>query len=248
MHCSTFDSVANCVESNVNIEKKGLDEFSDADDNTPHSDFDSERLLQSEHYNELGPHQTRGLSVVTRLIYATGILCSAVTTVILAILVLKHQDASRLEGPKLRTLHCGNNTTDARALGCQFDSLSFSWIPTECIDVKTDADYQQAVLWQGYSDSTATKVLSTEEMSERVWPHTYWSSRREHVVHCAFTWQRQHKGYLEGGLKMDDNVRSYEHTLHCMDILMSYAGMGMEEIETIDVQTSVDFSTCVLPA
>lgn len=58
----------------MDIEKKRLGEFSDADNN-PNSDFYPKRLLLSDLYYDLGSHQTRGVSVVTRFIDTTEILC-----------------------------------------------------------------------------------------------------------------------------------------------------------------------------
>src|SRR3982751_1680124 len=32
-----------------------------------------------------------------------------------------------------KLLHCGNSTTEARALGCEFDPLTVAWIPEPCM-------------------------------------------------------------------------------------------------------------------
>jgi hypothetical protein len=38
---------------------------------------------------------------------------------------------------------CGNSTTEARALGCEFDLLSSIWLPPACLDRETSAEYRE---------------------------------------------------------------------------------------------------------
>jgi hypothetical protein len=180
-----------------------------------------------------------------KVIRAIGLVAWSVLTVALIILTLK-QPVRFGAAPKTRILDCGNSTAEARGLGCQFDVLGGLWIPAECADNDLNRQFMERGVWFAYSDKNATHVLSVDEMSERVTPQVYWTSRREHFVHCAYNWRRQHQGYLGGGYKMDRNAVDYRHTIHCTDTLMKYAGMGPEEMDAIVVGTSIGFSTCIL--
>ncbi|KAH8807289.1 hypothetical protein F5884DRAFT_730946 [Xylogone sp. PMI_703] len=221
------------------------DEFSFADDSTTVSESSSERFLPQESRVDMNSYQRSRYQTIRTLIFGIGLVAWTFASVSLAILTVKRPIDS-CEAPKTRTLHCGTSTAEARALGCQFDALSFLWIPGECIDAETNNQYKQAVFWQGYADKAGTELLNETQMSEMIYPQRYWGSMREHIVHCAYSWRRQHKGYLAGGLGMDKNARDYEHTLHCTQILMEYAGIGEDRIDDIEVATAVGFSTCIV--
>ncbi|KAK0717283.1 hypothetical protein B0T26DRAFT_675613 [Lasiosphaeria miniovina] len=149
-----------------------------------------------------------------------------------------------------KTLHCGNSTAEARALGCTFDVLAFMWVPAPCFDRETTEAYQKAVNWHGYNDPDGREVLDLETMSERTAPGKYYTSAREHAVHCAFAWQKQHRGYLRGGggLYIDDNSAGYHHTRHCSEVLMKTADRDPKTLDEFETKTTVKFSKCLVEA
>lgn len=111
--------------------------------------------------------------------------------------------------------------------------------------------------WQGYDLQDGKRMLTLDEMSERVGGDRlgpdptqppYWNPLREHVIHCALMWQRQHRGFMRGvGKKLDFHSLSYQHTLHCSRSLVHMAGAGEEKPDPLDkiaIKTWVGFSDC----
>jgi hypothetical protein len=146
--------------------------------------------------------------------------------------------------PSTKIIDCGHSTDEARALGCQFDVLAYHWIPQLCFDNETNNEYQKKGSWLGYSDKEGTDILDLAGMSERT-DLPYYTSAREHVSHCAYTWRRQYKLFAKGGLYMDFNSLSYNHTIHCTEILMKYAEADPKDYDEIGAsRTTVGFSTC----
>jgi hypothetical protein len=142
------------------------------------------------------------------------------------------------------TLNCGNSTAEAEALGCQFDPLSFLWLPAPCLDLKSTLEYQKRVNWHGYDDDQGSRQLSLQEMAARVGPEPYYTTAREHVVHCAYMWMRMHQKYLAGGFGLDDNARSFVHTQHCAEMLIHYADADPRLLNRLETKTTVGFSKC----
>ena len=163
--------------------------------------------------------------------------------------------------PTTKYLHCGNSTAEARARDCVFDVLTNMWVPKQCWDREGTDEYMRMAPWQGYDTQEATRRLTLEEMSERVGKDRlapdptsppYWTPLREHVIHCALMWQRQHRGFMNGeSKKLDFHSLNYQHTLHCSRSLMHMAGAGDEVPDPLDkvaVRTWVGFSDCYVEA
>jgi hypothetical protein len=53
---------------------------------------------------------------------------------------------------------CGSTAAEAKARGCVFDVMSFSWLPRDCYDEELVAEFLQATdaPWQWFSDSNLT--------------------------------------------------------------------------------------------
>lgn len=145
-----------------------------------------------------------------------------------------------------KTLSCGNSTAEARALGCKFEVLAFLWVPEPCFDAEMNEAYQKAVNWHGYNDAEGKEMLDVDAMSEAVEPLKYYTTGREHAVHCAYMWQKQHRGYLQGGLYLDDNSASFHHTRHCSEILMYTADLDPGYLDKLTTETTVGFSSCLV--
>jgi hypothetical protein len=144
------------------------------------------------------------------------------------------------------TLSCGNSTAEARALGCTYDPLSVVWIPEPCFDKEMTEAYQKAGNWIGSNDWQGIEMLDLEAMSERVAPSGYFTSARDHVVHCAYSWLRQHRGYLRGGLYLDDDSLDFSHTQHCAEVLIHALDLDLEALEQRTTMATVGFSSCVV--
>lgn len=164
---------------------------------------------------------------------------------------------------QIQTLHCGNSTTEARALNCIYDPLTVHWIPSPCHnDPETTAEYKQVLGddWYGYGNANGTgSRLNEAEMSERAVEKFWYTTRREHVYHCAYSFRRLHKQILKMGVAMDlggdergpkrmlglDQVtKSLKHTQHCGGILIDAAWRDPKELDVFSTMNSAKFSTC----
>ncbi|KAL6862013.1 hypothetical protein J3F83DRAFT_218874 [Trichoderma novae-zelandiae] len=123
--------------------------------------------------------------------------------------------------PSLSQLHCGNSSTEARAMGCVFDLLTNNWMPEYCADPVTDAEYREWVLdparqlgsWAFYHDDQGQKQVASEQaLSDLVGSHIYTTSEN-HLAHCAFLARRMHRLVTGDIAAVAHNTLA--HTLHC---------------------------------
>ena len=142
--------------------------------------------------------------------------------------------------------HCGNSSTEARALGCVFDLLTNNWMPEYCSDPNTDSEYREWVYkpdrlrgsWAYFSDENGEhQVESEEQLSNLVGSHIY-TTTENHLAHCAFLARRMHR--LVTGEIAAVAHNTFAHTMHCTSALLKAVGIegevGRAEIHsTFDV-------------
>lgn len=134
---------------------------------------------------------------------------------------------------------CGNSTTEAKALGCQFDLLSAAWLPEECQDRELTEEFRAAGPWKYFADSLGRIELREEELPERTgYDNGYRASRRWHTVHCAFQWRKMHRS-IERGARMEDALRDYKHMMHCGEMFLMEG--PWDELIT---EITVEFLSC----
>jgi hypothetical protein len=116
---------------------------------------------------------------------------------------------------------CGNTTTEARKKGCEFDLLSYSWIPPDCYDRETAGEFRRWVndpdrergSWPLFEDRQLKQRIADEnDLSERIGIWT-WVTEEIHLGHCAFLARRLHRA-IEGKFRLT-GVENINHTLHC---------------------------------
>lgn len=137
---------------------------------------------------------------------------------------------SLLTGPKsLRTIscYCGSTLAEARALGCQFDTLSASWLPAQCRDNELTAEFDKAGpggKWEYWADMTKTRELTPDEVGElagRREDQAYvWVSWGWHVSHCSFYWRKQIR-MAERGLRIERRYSDESHIAHCQEAFLA---------------------------
>lgn len=198
--------------------------------------------------NSAGCFRTRTLIISHAATFLAAVLLSV--AVLLTNSPFSHHSTTE---PRTRHLHCGNTTAEARAQGCVFDALTNAWVPELCWDKEGAEEYMRTAPWQGYDMPDGKQVLTLEEMSERTGLHRelhkpYWTQEREHVLHCALMWQRQHRGYISGeSKKLDYHALSYAHTVHCSESLVHMAGAGAtppNPLDMVAVRQWAGFSEC----
>lgn len=139
-------------------------------------------------------------------------------------------------------LECGHTTQDAIAKGCEYDILSNNWIPGVCMDQAAIEEYQSDGSWFGYADENRTEILTIEAMSQRDF---YYTSERDHIVHCAMLWRKQFNAFFEGRTQLDTLIASKAHTMHCAKFLTDMTERG-PDYWNMPIKTYVGFSGCWL--
>lgn len=136
------------------------------------------------------------------------------------------QHASRL-APLHLGLHCGSSVAEAQKRGCEFDLLSYSWTPVECIDHETAAEFTEWAgsderklgPWPFFEDLNARiRVPDTDSLSVRVGVETR-SSQEQHLGHCIF-WMRRMDRIREGKGRLTARGDGLKHTMHCTTSLL----------------------------
>ncbi|KAK1973471.1 hypothetical protein LZ30DRAFT_743489 [Colletotrichum cereale] len=137
-------------------------------------------------------------------------------------------------------LTCGKTTAEAKKLGCHYDILSNHWVPAKCMDEEAVEEYQSDGSWHGFSDERRTKLLSIEEMSDMDF---YYTSERDHIVHCAMLWRKQFRAFAEERVALDTIIADKDHTEHCSQFLMDMTEKG-PDYRNMPIKTFVGYAGC----
>ncbi|USP80820.1 hypothetical protein yc1106_08094 [Curvularia clavata] len=202
-----------------------------------------ERLLLEPHSSKSLPLKRASTRKIITLHAITFLLAIAITT-LLGFLIRPFPP----KAPRMRTLHCGTNSTTARELNCTYDVLSNIWVPNPCLDHKNLNDFKRLAKWQAWETREAKRLLTEDEMGDVVAPNTYFTEIREHMVHCALMWRRLHRGYQEDQKYLDLHVRALTHTRHCSQLMIDYLEKPRSVMNLTVSQTTPGFSVCHLPA
>lgn len=118
---------------------------------------------------------------------------------------------------------CGTTPTEARTRGCQFDPISFTWLPEECYDAELVGEFLSLKNWQWRKNESEDVPIPTQEilLGETAPVHVTWEY---HVFHCTYQWRKMHRGLLKGVI--DTYIGDYSHTSHCEGILTTPTPMN----------------------
>jgi hypothetical protein len=175
------------------------------------------------------------------------LLASLAAILLTAALLLNTLGARALSSTRL---HCGNSTTEARSLGCEFDVLSNGWTPKECLDTQTSDEFYDWLTsperlrpWPYYTDREGKEwIPDKDSLSEGVYRKLYTTSE-QHVGHCVYLMRRLHR-IVDGGGKFRLNSRQdYGHTDHCANLSLEVIG-NRKPLDLIDVGFGVTFESC----
>ncbi|MCJ1447900.1 MAG: hypothetical protein MMC23_008412 [Stictis urceolatum] len=140
---------------------------------------------------------------------------------------------------------CGNSPEEAHALGCTFDVYVNGWMPAACYDrlVAADSESNSSVLAPGlagdhvfpiYYDKNFTKPATMAELQKAAFVNQeegedakFYTTYGYHRAHCMHLWrlsgsamERASKGEL--GIGIYYKLASYEHTIHCNTVILTY--------------------------
>ncbi|KAH8900093.1 hypothetical protein GQ53DRAFT_816119 [Thozetella sp. PMI_491] len=136
-------------------------------------------------------------------------------------------------------LTCGNSLQEAKSLGCKYDILTNAWLPGQCTDLASIEEYQADGSWFPYADENRTQALTVDRLGDMEF---YYTSMRDHIVHCAVLWIRQFRAFTEEWAYVDSITIDPEHTTHCAKFLMEQA--DLESYRDMPIRVFVGQSGC----
>lgn len=110
---------------------------------------------------------------------------------------------------------CGKSAPEAQAAGCQWDVLSFAWVPPACFDRELTSQFRAADHWRYYGDHNKTWEMTEFEFGQDT--QTVYLTNALHKVHCAFSWLKLDRARATGG--MVPATLALSHTEHCLHVL-----------------------------
>lgn len=137
---------------------------------------------------------------------------------------------------------CGDSIPEAMARGCTFDELADLWLPPKCSRAYVE---QYAISYNGgsfpyYADQDGKHQIFNRSLY--VGDMIYWSTTRDHLVHCQFNMFRFTHSLRSGSIVGHDGTFS-GHVEHCATLLTQYA-LQAPGIDNIDVETQSGFGYC----
>ncbi|KAK8136466.1 hypothetical protein PG984_004406 [Apiospora sp. TS-2023a] len=140
-------------------------------------------------------------------------------------------------------LTCGNSTQEARSHGCQYDVLLNNWVPAPCYDADFVAEYEEDGSSAAFHDAALTQRVEggAEALRELEF---YYTSRRDHINHCAMMWRKQFAALFERRAAFDSVVANPYHTEHCSQYLLDAPERAAKGGQIEPTKTSVGFAGC----
>jgi hypothetical protein len=156
---------------------------------------------------------------------------------------------STSDTPLIQT--CGTTASEAKARGCQFDLLSYTWWPEHCIEKETAEEFKS---WVNRADRTfgafpffanrngTGHIPTADALSERVGIPTY-TTQQEHLGHCVF--------YLRRIERMKPTATAHEstsldsHVFHCThELLQRLKGENPLDVGRLNAIFTVSLKSC----
>lgn len=128
---------------------------------------------------------------------------------------------------------CGSTPDEARAAGCNFDVISFCWLPDRCYDKELSQGFDDMHTWEWFLDPNKTQPVSHEQAMTGEFDGLF-VNWEYHLRHCTAMWEKMHRALIgEGKLAVDGYIGSLNHTRHCSHMLLSDRDVSFEAINTI---------------
>ncbi|KAJ5094251.1 hypothetical protein N7456_010112 [Penicillium angulare] len=144
------------------------------------------------------------------------------------------------------TFSCGNSTAEAEELGCKYDPLSRCWLHQSCPhDHAEDFAYANngKPFPYFYDETLQHKMKSYKEVGDNA-EGVFYSSLREHLMHCLFLIRRGHDVHRRGD-RLDEMLADMEHVDHCTDFLKEWLQRSDPVLDQIEnLGKKVCFLSC----
>jgi hypothetical protein len=138
---------------------------------------------------------------------------------------------------------CGESFDEAHQRGCTFDALTLTWLHPKCSQYgqKEYLEVSKTSIngsWQFWDDKSGTHELGGyEALTYLPEGESYWTTQQEHLHHCMWMLMRVHDAATTPGKRLDTKSGSFEHTKHCLEMLVEQATIGAgENISHINVK------------
>lgn len=144
------------------------------------------------------------------------------------------------------TLSCGNSTAEAEEKGCTYDPLSACWLHQECPRDYSDvfATFNDGKPFIYYYDEAATHQMKDYAEVGHNENGYYWTSVREHLVHCLYLLRRGHDVHMRGD-RLDSMLADIDHVDHCTNFLANWLRRPDPSLEHLGTQGKTDcFMSC----
>ncbi|KAF7960240.1 hypothetical protein EAE96_001838 [Botrytis aclada] len=146
---------------------------------------------------------------------------------------------------KSRTYTCGNTTANAQQNNCVYDPLAVSWVPRQCLDSESLQEYHDHGPWEYFQNKNKSGKIDPLDLGFEM----YYTTIREHVIHCAIVWQRVHR-FTTGSHKnlmitssLDES--NFEHTEHCSRMLIKWVdNFNATKLQELETRNNPGFQTC----
>ncbi|PWY82033.1 hypothetical protein BO70DRAFT_405074 [Aspergillus heteromorphus CBS 117.55] len=149
--------------------------------------------------------------------------------------------------PSSAVQDCGTSAAEALARGCQFDAMSFSWLPSACFDAPLTHDFLAQRDWQWFLDPAGQQAVPRARVLAGEYEMLY-VTREYHLMHCTYMWRKMHRAVLfgEGRDSVDGYIADMAHTEHCGRMLLQqpHANNGSHGLQAVDTYIFVKYVLC----
>lgn len=151
-------------------------------------------------------------------------------------------DSASIPRPRLS---CGNSSAEAEARGCTYDPMVACWTHKDCPRDGTEEflNHNGGAPWRYWYDHEGKHEIPDYDTLSRLDGRNYWTTSKEHLVHCKYMLLRGHEA-LGRGDRLDSLTAKVEHANHCASYLMDFVGASQAEIEGIHTRGNVGFLSC----
>lgn len=152
---------------------------------------------------------------------------------IINIYITRSSDTRSQPNQSVKIAPCGNSSTHARANGCYFDIISFSWVPAQCYDSELAAEFKALTDWSYYLDRNKTQPITQDLALTGEFAGLY-TEFEYHLRHCTYLWKKMHRAILGRGKQSIDSVTGgYMHTEHCTHMLMTRREISLNVVNAV---------------
>ena len=110
--------------------------------------------------------------------------------------------------------NCGNSSTEALSLGCEFDVMRYAWVQPACYNATLSSSMFAAGDWFWSLDDERTQSIPVSDIQSARY-ETVYTNDTYHVAHCVYVWKLQIQALLQADV-VDDDILNEDHTEHCI--------------------------------